>query len=103
MTKKKIDEEINEFLQMWGCDEIVGFTKSIIPLFDLYDLDENDDWKEKIDGDEENQRNVRLISTVYHMSKISDLFSKKLSKIKKRHENLWQRMEKVQPDKNINI
>jgi len=90
--KRTIKDDINDFLEVWDIKQQIAFLKDIIPLFELYDVDDVDDWvKEKVG--EENAINVRLIRTVYLISKICDRHSGKLSYIKCKYNNLWKKME----------
>ncbi len=94
MAKKKtLEEEINEFLEIWGCREMTTFLRDIIPLFELYDVEEEADWVKDAVG-EEDERNVRLIRTVYLVSKIAEFHAGRLCSINVRFKNLWKRMEK---------
>lgn len=92
--KKSLESEINEFLETWDCNKQISFLRDIIPLFELYELDNEDDWVTKIDGDEEDQRNVRLIRTVYLVSRIAEFHAGKLCSINIRFKGLWEKMEK---------
>lgn len=93
MAKKKtIEQEINEFLEKWGCENMMAFLKDIIPLIELYNVDKVDDWVRDCVG-EENLQNVRLIRTVYLMSKIAENHSVMLASIKINFKNIWQRLE----------
>lgn len=93
--KKSLEEEINDFLDVWDCKQQIAFLRDIIPLFELYDVEDEDDWVEnKVGGGEENVRNVRLIRTVYLVSKIAEMHSSKLCSIKFNFKNLYQKMEK---------
>lgn len=93
--KRTVEEEINLFLQMWGCDEMVSFLKDIVPLFELYDVNEEDDWvREETGGDFEYVRNIRLIRTVYLVSKIAAHHAGDFCKLNIEFRDLWKRMEK---------
>jgi hypothetical protein len=93
MTKKKdINEEINDFLASWDCDRMISFLREIIPLFELYDVEDENDWVKDAVG-EENERNVRLIRTVYLMSRIAEFHSGRLCNLNVRFKHLWKRME----------
>lgn len=91
--KKDIETEINEFLNYFDCQKLTSFLRDIIPLFELYDVEDEDDWVKEAVG-EENERNVRLIRTVYLMSKIAENHSGTFASLKIRHKDLWQRLEK---------
>jgi hypothetical protein len=93
MTKKhSIEHEINEFMQLWDCNHLIAFLRDIIPIFELYDLQDEEDWVEKEVG-AENAKNVRMIRMVYLISKISEFHAGTLCRIKASHKNLWKRME----------
>lgn len=93
MAKKTVEQEIEAFLQSWGCDEMTRFLRDIIPLFELYDVEEENDWVKDAVG-EEDERNVRLIRTVYLMSKIAENHAGKLCLLNCNFKRLYQRMEK---------
>jgi hypothetical protein len=92
MTKKTIEQEINDFLSSFGEKELISFLRDIIPLFELYDVEDENDWVKDAVG-EENEQNVRLIRTVYLMSRIAEFHTGKLSMIRMRFKDLWKRME----------
>ena len=98
---RSIEEEIEKFLEIWDVKQIVSFLNDIIPLFTLYDVDENDDWLEKI-VKKEDLNNVRLIRTVYLLSKIAENHSGKMSSIKIHHRNIHKRLEEI-ANENRNI
>lgn len=93
MPKKLLTDEINEFLELWDCDQTTNFLRDIIPLLELYDVEEETDWVKEAVG-EEDERNVRLIRTVYLVSRIADFHSGRIANTKIRFPKLWQRMEK---------
>ena len=90
--KKPIEQEINEALEVWDCKKLCALLRDIIPLFELYDVEDEDDWVKKEVG-EENERNVRLIRTVYLISKIAEFQAGPLVSFKVRFPNLYKRME----------
>lgn len=91
--KKTIEDQINEFLEIWDFKQMSSFLQDIIPLFELYDVDEENDWVKDSVG-EENTQNVRLIRTVYLVSRIAEFHAGKLCNIKIEHKDLWKRLEK---------
>lgn len=91
--KQTIEEEINSFLEVWGYNELASFLKEIIPLLKLYDTDNEDDWVRREVG-ESNEINVRLIRTVYLLSRIAEFHSGKLCSTSINFKGLWKRMEK---------
>lgn len=93
-NKKSLEQEINEFLEKWNSDELCKFFHNIIPLVELFNVDEDNDWVKDIVG-EENEQNVRLIRTVYLLSRIADFHAAILSGTKVQFKDLYKRMEKV--------
>lgn len=91
--KRSIEEEINLFLESWDCNQQIEFLRDIIPLFELYDVEDESDWVKEAVG-EENERNVRLIRTVYLVSRIAEFHTGKMVSIKTKFKDLWKRMEK---------
>ena len=91
--KKTLEEEINEFLGYWDANKMCDFLRDVIPLFELYDLEDEGDWVTDAVG-EEDERNVRLIRTVYLVSRIAEFHAGKLCEIKMTFKDLWKKMEK---------
>lgn len=88
-----IEQEINAFFESWDVQQLTDFMNDIIPLCDLYNVDEENDWVRDEVG-EEDLVNVRLIRTVYLLSRIAELHSGKLCSMKIDFKNLYKRMEK---------
>jgi hypothetical protein len=95
-NKKTLEEQINDFLDVWDCKQLTSFLRDIIPLFELYDVDDEDDWLERdVGGDAENVRTIRLLRTVYLISKIVSNFSPVFCKINSEFRDLWKKIEKA--------
>lgn len=93
MSKKKtLEHEINDFLTKWDQDQMMSFIEDIWPLFELYNVDEHDDWVKDRVGKEEVQ-NIRLIRTVYLVSKIAENHASLLCALKINFKNLSSRLE----------
>ena len=92
-SKKTLEDEINEFLEYWDADQMCAFLCDIGPVFRLYDVDEENDWVKNAVG-EEDERNVRLIRTVYLISRIAEFHAGKLVGVKVNFKNIYQKMEK---------
>jgi len=94
MTKKKsLEQEINEFLECWDCSQMTAFLRDIVPIYELYDVEEGCDWVAEEVGDDD-ARNIRLIRTVYLISKIAEFHAGKLCSLKIRFRDIYRRMEK---------
>lgn len=91
--KKDIETEINEFLNYFNCERLIKFLKDIIPLFELYDVEDEDDWVKDAVGEEDTQ-NVRLIRTVYLMSRIAENHSGALATVRSKFPDMWRKIEK---------
>lgn len=91
--KKTLEDEINEFLEYWDCEKMCAFIRDIEPLFELYDVTEEDDWVKDAVG-EDDERNVRLIRTVYLISRIAELHTGKLSLVRLNFKDIYRKMEK---------
>lgn len=98
--KKPIEQEINEALNAWDCKKLCALLRDIIPLFELYDVEDEDDWVKKEVG-EENERNVRLIRTVYLISKLAEFQAGPLVSFRVQFPNLYKRMENSKELKQI--
>jgi hypothetical protein len=92
--KHDINVIINEFLMLWGAQELIGFLGDIYAFFELYDVDEHDDWVEKRVGKEDTQ-NVRLVRTVYLLSKFCSHHSGRIATTNVRFKDLWKKLEKI--------
>jgi hypothetical protein len=91
-TKKTLEQEINEFLEKWDRDQMCDFLRDIIPLFDLYNIENDSDWVKDAVGEDDLQ-NVRLIRTVYLVSRIAEFHAGVLSTLKINFKDLYKRLE----------
>lgn len=91
MAKKDLNEEINNFLNLWDRDRMVSFLRDIEPIFSLYDIDEDHDWVKDQVG-EEDLNNVRLVRTVYLISKLADHHSGFLCYLNIKYPKMWKCM-----------
>jgi len=95
MAKKTVEEDINRFLEDWGPKQLLAFLRDVIPLFELYDVVDEDDWVEKqVGGGKENVRTVRLVRTVYLISRLCEFHTGKMVSTRAKYPELWKRMEK---------
>lgn len=94
MPKKSIEEEINEFLEVWDMDSMISFLTNAFHLTELYNVEEEDDWVKQIVGAEQ-VTTIRSIRTVYLMSKFAETQGPKLASTRSRFANLWKRLEKI--------
>ena len=93
-TPKSVEDLVNEFLDVWGAEELNGFFRDIIPLFQLYNVEEDDDWVARaVAGDTEEARTLRLIRTVYLVSRIAEFHAGKLCRLNCSFNSLWKKIE----------
>lgn len=92
MAKKTIEEEINLFIDKWDLVQMNQFLKDLGPVFQLYDVDEENDWVKEAVG-EDGFVTVRFIRTVYLISKIANNHAGRLCLMNVEFKNLWKRLE----------
>lgn len=92
--KKTMEDEINEFLQIWSVDDFMKFIEEIADVFSVYYMQDNefDTFKGKA---EEEIANLRVIKTVYLISRIAELYAGKLCITKMKLPRLYERMEQI--------
>lgn len=92
--KKSLEDQLDEFLDIWDLDAQSNFFKDIFPVIELYNIKEGEnDWVEDLVGPEERDI-IRLVRSAYLISKIAEYHSGKLAKTKARCPDLWKKMEK---------
>ena len=91
--KKSVEQEINEFLQVFGKSDLTNLLNDILPLLELYNVDDSSDWIRDAVG-KEDCNNVRLIRTVYLVSWLCEMHATKLCSVKVQFKDLWKRIEK---------
>lgn len=92
---QSLEDEINEFLAYWDCEQMQSFIRDIMPLCELYDVEAETDWVADAVG-QDDERNVRLLRTVYLLSRLAENHAGRLSTLKMNYKNLCSRMESIQ-------
>lgn len=99
MPKKTIEEEINDFLDVWGSEEMISFFNDLLPLFILYNIDiDEQDWVEK-EVNLEDVQSVRVAQTAYLLIRFAEKHAGKLCSLKIQFKDLPKRMEKLNETK----
>lgn len=94
--KKTIEQIINDALDDWGRAQQWAFLRDTMPLLELYNVDGDDDWLEQeVGGDEENVRTIRLIRSIYLISRIAEFHADKLIHFKCTYPNLYKKMSSI--------
>lgn len=92
---KDIQHQINEFLEVWNLDQQEKFLADVIPLFEMYyQIDKEGDIFEREDT-AQNAATVRLLRSVYLISKLAEYHAGKLATVRMQWPNLWKKMEKT--------
>lgn len=92
MTKKTLEQELCEYLQLWNGKQMIAFLKDIIPLFNMFDTEDSSEWEEGTEAEEE-ALNVQIVRSAYLISRIADRHSGKLALMRVKHKDLWKRLE----------
>lgn len=92
MPKKDLNQLICEAINTWDGKQMIAFMRDVLPLFELFDVDENNDWVVDEVG-QENEQNVRLIRTVYLVSRLAELHAGKLASFKCQFPNLYRKLQ----------
>lgn len=75
------------------------FLKDAASLFELYHYEDDNDWVHaEVGGDQENVDNIRIVRTVYLMSKIAAFHAGKLCSLSCTFPDLWKKIEKAAED-----
>lgn len=94
MAKKDIEEQIKDFLQLWDGQQMIDFLRDIIPLFELFDVDDENDWVlDEVGAD--NEQNVRLVRFIYLVSRIAERHTGRLARVKSSHPKLCNQLEEI--------
>ncbi len=92
--KKDLNDIIEDFVNEWDVDSMCAFLRDLEPIFELYDVnDDETDWIRPFVSDGEHNH-VRLIRTVYLVSKFAEIHAGKLCVLNLKYKKLWQKMEK---------
>ena len=96
MSKKNlsVNEKARGILQIFGPERLMSLVNDIWELFELYDVDEEDDWVANKVG-EENVREVRLARTAYLLSLVAANHGKAFEKIQKKFPDFWKDAERI--------
>lgn len=89
---KTIEDHINLAINTWGHKEMEAFFSDVFPLLELFNVDEARDWV-RDDSGEENFRNVRLIRSMYLISKIAEFHAGPLVSFKTKLPKLYKKLE----------
>lgn len=95
--KRTVEQKIEGFLQIWDQESMIGLLSELAELFVLYDIEEMDDWLQREVG-EDDTRNVRLIRTVYLISRVSELYAGRMCRSKMEFKDLWKELKDVLPE-----
>jgi len=91
--KRDLESDVNDFLSIWDKNKVSEFLRDIIPLFVLYHIDKDaKEFDERIG--EEDESMVRVLRTIYLISKLAHVHAGELCLLNVHFKDLWLRMEK---------
>lgn len=86
---KSIENEINEFSELWGADEMLSFIQDTAEIIQIYNI------TDKAEIENEYNIGVRVVRTVYHLSYLAEKYSGIMALIKAKHPKFYERIEKA--------
>lgn len=92
MKKKPIEELLEDAIKVWGIDEMMSFLQDIFEIYKLYDVDPDDDWMQSLGED---YQTIRLIRSIYLISKLSENHAGKLCAFSVKFPKLHKKLESV--------
>jgi len=95
--KKTTAEEISEAFYFFDFNQFKSMIYDFSSIYELYNMDDEDNWL-KEECDQEHEINVRIIRTVYILSKISENYTGMLLGFKLKFPKLWEKLEKYKSE-----
>jgi len=90
---KDIQFQINEFLEVWNLEQQEKFLRDVIPIFEMYyQIDKEGDIFERAETAQD-AATVRLLRSVYLISKLAEYHAAKLATVRMQWPRLWKKME----------
>lgn len=90
---KSFEDTVVEAFKFMDFSHFKLMLKDLVYIYELYDVDDEDNWLKDAVG-EEDEINVRIIRTVYLMSRIAENHGSLLIAFKARFPKLWEKIEK---------
>jgi hypothetical protein len=94
MAKRTPEEEINAFLEIWGTDDLLNLLEEISLVFETFYMENTDSPILEGKTDEE-IANIRIVRSVYLISKIAELYGGKFCMTKMKVPRLYEKLENV--------
>lgn len=90
-----IDKELNAFFQEFDAKSFAALLRDLIPIVEMYDLDESGEAviDKVLDGDQQHKDAVVMIRTAYLISRLCDFHAGKLLSLRLSFKGLWKRLE----------
>ena len=96
MPKKTVEQEVNDFMDVWHQEDMIAFFNEVMPLIMAYNVDlDKEEEQAKIALDPADRRPVMVVRTAYHMVKLAEKFAGKFVAMKIQFKGLPKRMEEV--------
>lgn len=91
---KSLEKDINGFLEDFDITKLLDIIEDIMPLCELYNISDKDDWVKNLIGDD--HRHIRILRTVYLISRIAERHGGKMAIMRMKHPRLFEKMEKAE-------
>lgn len=89
----EIEKKLQEFFQIMPHEKLIGFAELAAELLEVFQAYEDCDWDEIMAN--EDTRNVKIIRTVYIMSRLAEDYSGTLALVRVKYKDFWRKLEKI--------
>lgn len=93
-STKSLEQELNDFMDVWHKEKVASLLKDIIPFFELFHVEKESEEDFEEYKDEPYEAQVRILRTVYLLSRLAHTHAGDLCMMNVNFKNLWARMEK---------
>lgn len=90
---KSFEDTLAEAFKFVDFSHFKLLIKDLVYIYELYDVDDEDNWLKDAVG-EDDEINVRIIRTVYLLSRIAENHGSLLIAFKAKFPKLWERIER---------
>lgn len=89
----QIEKKLQEFFEIMPHEKLTRFAEMSAQLLEIFQAYEDCDWDEIMAN--EDTRNVKIIRTVYIMSRIAEEYSGVLSIVRVKYKDFWRLLDKI--------
>lgn len=98
MVEDDVSLEATAMINMIGIDPLIDFLRDSVEIFDLLHMSEEEAQlfaNTYSDGDLEQANKIKVVRTVYILSKMVHKHYRMLKKLHSRHSMFWEKLEKI--------